>query len=290
VRLTTIENGTTAKPKVSAADRARVRFLASTLYDWAAHVKTSTGMIVARGSAPGEVASAYRSCPACSGLGVKRDRGFPIRCERCGGKGELAIDGYTRREVEAEDPDAPLDLQRHFNEIKEKGPEGLAGTIRDQHRHKVDALISAGEAAELDSEDDAFTGACSAKERQWQRGSYAELERVWFAMREREPRRFRDFGRFLVYGLEIRTARMEGRVERLVVLVAHRMAKPILPAHVPGMKTVRERRPELTATGERNAEIRRLYGEEGWKQSRLAWEFGISQPAVSKIVGKERAA
>jgi hypothetical protein len=276
-------NGVKVRAKVSQADLARVRFLASSLYDWARHVKTSTGMIVARGAKPGEVPSRFQPCPRCEGEGFKRVRGIAMPCDRCAASGRIKVDAYTGRERVAGDES----LAAHYEHLN-RDP-GTKGDLRAEERERNDQELARMVAAQ-EGEDDAFTGAISAKERQFERGSYAELERVLAAMREREWRRYRDFHRFLVYGLEIRSPRLEARVERLVFLVALRMTKPILPAHVPGVKeTTRRRHPEQTSKGERNTEIRRLY-DEGWKQARLAREFGLSQSAVSKIVAREEAA
>jgi hypothetical protein len=271
-------NGLNVKPRASQADLARVRFLAATLYDWARHVKTSTGMIVALGAKPGEVPSKFKPCPRCEGEGMKRVRGIPMPCERCSATGRIKVDAYTGRERVAGDES----LSAHYEHLN-RDP-GTRGDLRAEERERNESELARMQAA-IEGTDDAYTAACSAKDRQYERGSYAELERVWLGMREREYRRYRDFGRFCVHGLEIQSPRMQGRVNRLVLLVALRMDKPILPAHVPVLKEpTRQRRSDLTATGERNAEIRRLHGEEGWKQARLAREFGLSQSAVSKIV------
>lgn len=71
--------------------------------DWMPGARTSTGSIVGRSTHGGEVASDYDDCPTCGGRGTTRRSGQDVRCRTCGGRGAIAVDAYTRREVEPEE-------------------------------------------------------------------------------------------------------------------------------------------------------------------------------------------
>lgn len=195
------------------------------------------------------------------------------------------MDGYTLREVVTDDQAGSLadELERHYAEITDKASDGEAGIIRESHRAKIDALIRhETEGSEL-----------SVRDRHYARGSYPELVAVLNHMRAVEYRRYRDFMRFCVAGLEIQSRRVQQRVDRLIILVALRMPKPIrVPADArrDEQDQVRQRMIGETSKGEKHANIRRLYHEEGWKQARIARHYNLSQQAVSKIVGEDEAA
>lgn len=70
--------------------------------DWMPGARTSTGSIVQRSTSGGEVASAYDDCPTCGGRGTTRRSGQDVPCRTCAGRGAIAVDAYTRREVEPE--------------------------------------------------------------------------------------------------------------------------------------------------------------------------------------------
>lgn len=71
--------------------------------DWMPGARTSTGSIVGRSTHGGEVASDYDDCPTCGGRGTTRRSGQDVPCRTCGGRGAIAVDAYTRREVEPEE-------------------------------------------------------------------------------------------------------------------------------------------------------------------------------------------
>lgn len=169
-------------------ERATEQLLGS-WYDWVPGPRTSTGLIVARGALPGEVASAERHCPVCGGDGRRRVRGIDQSCVRCGGGGAITVDAYTGRELAAK---ADLSLVASIEaelalEREDAAPEtGTAGQARAARKAQQDAtLLRLKERALDEGPGDVLTSAWDARIRQYEAGDYAPLEALMALWRQR---------------------------------------------------------------------------------------------------------
>jgi hypothetical protein len=291
-------------------DEQAVVALLRSLYDWVPGPRTSTGAIVAKGALPGEVASAERDCPACDGKGRRRERGMEKACERCHGRGVLSVDAHTLREVapepSLEQAGALIDsIRAELSHESLAGPDPTTtvqtrldrkrrqeGTIR---RMEAARRVEAGEEAT----GDLLTAAIEQRDRYYEHGAYAELERCLSVLRRRDHGAYAAILAVHVLDQGLRTVgpRLAARAGEGVCRMADLMGKPIRVP--PWVEEAEKRRAEQErrrssewyaktarheqARGPRNAEIR-VRAANGEKPGHIARGLGMSKRRVEQIV------
>ncbi len=205
---------------VRVTDRDRVYALLRSLNDWVPCPRTWTGSMVGRSAKPGLVATSKEQCPACHGEGTVHvsARKPEQTCERCTGAGKIIVDRYDDW-LGIETPQAGVRIAPGSAWRKHRDEERR----RDEEIRRLARLIGAWHGHE---ESNAY-GWEKAKERQYEAGSYPELDHCLQALRAVRPLAYELVMRTVVSGETTVTEGLSRRVDEVVDALARALPKPI---------------------------------------------------------------
>lgn len=258
----------------------------------------SSAFAVASGPAP----SVLVACGECDGRG-KLAGGW--RCERCGGRGRLSVDGYTG--------DPVADAETSMREILDTWVAcsscagGDRGCSRCHGSGREAALIGGKVRAELGgvarsrSGDAVVDALADGLERRQASVTGRELEAGMRRLRVVDPAGHTLLVWVLVLGRV--PVRSLGEAERIVLLSGLvRLSRLVVgPLVVPGELVWADRARRVADAGRvgagrrlsgsaqarRDAAIRELYGLGSWSMEALGVRFGVNKATVSRAVGRE---
>ncbi len=274
------------------ADAKRVFYLLRTMLDWLPPAPVSI-----RRQATGEVESDTKACPACSGKGRVTKRA--LECQHCAGRGFVATDAYTQREVGTSERVVVRMRTTRCDGCAGQGVHGngkrcawCEGSGSRQHPEQPDVQLEHLEAQlrireGAEAEDPAAEWE-ARKLRHYRQGSYSAAEVALDSLAREDPEAAKVLTRFVVNGEEVKLSPstallLVSGLERMATF----MAKPIrVPewARVERQANGKGRWANQKAQGQRNEEIRRLRNAEGYSLSRIGREFGLTKQAVQYVL------